>query len=225
MLFLQAAKLVILSQPKTGSVALDLALRYRADWVITRPDKLKHMRYEYFLERMAPILEETGNLSRADYRVISIMRDPVDWMGSLYRYNSRETWANAAARAANYTGDMTFDTFVLNACNRVSAPPNSGKKGGPCGVALAADGTVGVDLLYPYEDLSGLYQLLEARTGSPVTTERRNVSPERPLTLSAEVRQLFLEKYAFEADLHATLRSDGVIDARFRTLPALRKAS
>lgn len=217
MIFIVAAKLVILAQPKTGSVALENALTGRADWSIRRPDKMKHMAYWQFQQWFAPALQEISGLSRDDYEVAAIMREPLDWFGSMFRFNSRERLKADAAKAHRFTGDVAFDDFLKAACVKKEG---SGRMTArmPCGVSLDADDTLGVDRLYPYEDLSELYQLIETRTGSPLALKRVNVSPERELDLSSETEALFRKTFAPFFDLHASLRPDGAIAERFRSV-------
>ena len=54
MIFLYHARLVILSQPKTGTTALDNALAPRASIVVNNPPQLKHMQYRKFMRFVAP---------------------------------------------------------------------------------------------------------------------------------------------------------------------------
>lgn len=219
MMYIAAAKLVILSQAKTGSVALENALLHLSDWAIRRPNALKHMTYGTFSERFAPLLQELGGLKRTDYEVVAVMRQPLDWFGSLYRFNTRETWGSEAERQNRYLGDMSFDAYVREICTRYKDRTRQVDSGSPCRVALAADRTIGVDRMFPYEDLSGLLDLLAKRTGEVLTLKRVNVSPERELPLSDEMRAKFARTYALETRLHASLRRDGLIAPEFRSIP------
>ncbi len=217
MIYLAAARLVLLSQPKTGSVALENALTPRSDWSIRRPDKMKHVTYGQFRKRFAPMLEEFGGPSRGDYEVVGIMREPLDWFGSLFRSNSREE-LKGGARPDRYVGGMTFDDFIRSVCNPAEAKLAPANAWLPCSVLLDTDNTIGVDRIYPYEDISGLFDLIVTRTNMPLEPKRVNVSPQREVSLSDEVRALFDRTYAPLLDLHASLRSDGVVDPRFRNV-------
>lgn len=217
MIYIAAAKIVILAQPKTGSVALENALTARADWSIRRPNRMKHITYGQFRQRFVPMLEEFGGLSRGDYEVVGIMREPLDWFGSLFRFKSREE-LQGGARAHTYLGGMTFDDFIRSACNPAEAKLAPANTWLPCSVLLDTDNTIGVDRIYPYEDISALIDLIATRTEAPLTPKRVNVSPEREASLSEDVRALFNATYAPLLDLHASLRSDGVVDQRFRNV-------
>lgn len=217
MIFLYRAKLVILSQPKTGTTALDSALAPRASVAVNGPPELKHMSYRKFMKFIAPWIESQTGLARRDYDVVSVMREPVDWLGSWYRYRTREGLNNRGSkRAANYTGNVSFSQFVLGVCKPKREQPNYARINSPCSVALNGENSIGVDRIYPYEDLSGFYEMIEERSGKSVDTKQMNASPEMKLELSDEARAKIREKLAFAFDLHGLLRRDGEIDPRFR---------
>ncbi len=217
MIFLEAARLAILSQPKTGSVALEQALFPRSDMIFKRPDRMKHINYKSFELYVSPMLLAVAGMARTDYEVVAVMREPLSWLGSMFRYNSRETWRNPGQSELRYTGDVSFDEFVLNVCKPHPERPEYARIGSPCSVALDANGKIGVDRLFPYEDLSGLHRLVEERTGAAVEKKQLNVSPTRPMEITAETRSLFAAAYRFENELHASLQADGRVDQRYRS--------
>lgn len=219
MIYLAAAKLVILSQPKTGSVALQNALVYFSDWAIRRPNPLKHMTCGLFRERFAPLLEEFGGVKRGDYEVVAVMRQPLDWFGSLYRFNTRETWKTEEERRNKHMGDLSFEDYVKEICTPYKDRTRQVESGSPCRAALDADRKIGADRIFPYEDLSGLLGLITERTGEPLTLKRVNVSPARELSLSDETRAKFARTYALDLKLHASLRPDGFVAPEFRSMP------
>jgi hypothetical protein len=217
MIFLYRAKLVILSQPKTGTTALDNALASRASLAVSGPPEMKHAGYRKFMKFVAPWIEAQTGLARKDYEIVSVMREPIDWLGSWYRYRTRERLSKKKnGRAGNYTGHVSFDQFAMDVAKPKGQQPAYARLGSPCGVALDGKDNIGIDRIFPYEDLSGLYELIEERTERPVETAQMNVSPEMDLTLSDEARAKIHEKYAFAFKLHASLKRDGTIDPTYR---------
>lgn len=217
MIFLYRAKLVILSQPKTGTTALDNALSPRASLVVNSPPEMKHSGYRKFMKFVAPWIHSQTGMTRKDYEVVSVMREPIDWLGSWYRYRTREGLNKSGNdRASNYTGHVSFDQFVLDVCKPKREQPAYARMNNPCAVAQDGEESIGVDRLFPYEDMSGLYELIETRTGKSVDTRQMNVSPEMVLELSDEARSRIRKKLAFAFDLHASLKRDGTVEQRFR---------
>ena len=216
MLFLYRAKLVILSQPKTGTTALQRALGHRASIAVNSPPEMKHVSYRGFMKYHAPVIEAQCGLKRDDYLVVATMRAPRDWLGSWYRYRTRRALQDSDnPRSVNYTGGLTFDQFVSDVCKPDSEQPVYAQVKTPSWIALASHNCIGVDRLYPYEDMTELYELIHSRTGKPVEPARLNVSPEMPLSLSPDIDALLRRSFAFELDLHASLRRDGQVEHRF----------
>lgn len=217
MIFLYRARLLILSQPKTGTTALEDALGRRASIAVNGPPELKHVSYRGLMKFVAPWIEAHSNLKRSEYDVVAVMRDPIDWLGSWYRYRTREELRKPDnPRSVNYTGHVTFDKFVQDVCRLDSEQPAYAQIKTPSWVSLSAHGRIGVDRLYPYEDMSGLYELIASRTGKPIEAKRLNISPQLDLELSPSTGELLRRHFAFEFDLHATLKKDGAVDPRFR---------
>lgn len=217
MIFLHKANLVILSQPKTGTTALEAALSARASIVANKPPELKHMSYRGFMTYVAPLIEAQSGQGRSDYEVIAVMREPVDWLGSWYRYRTRDELRKPGnPRGINFTGDMSFDDFVRDICRPAAEQPPHAQIKTPSWVALSGTGSVGIDRLFSYESLDAFYDFITDRTGKPIETKAANVSPKMELTLEPENLERLKQHFAFEFDLYGALAADGTIPERFR---------
>jgi hypothetical protein len=86
MLVFWKAKLVLLAVPKTGTTALEAAFGPWADGAFLNPPRLKHMTLRRYRRQLAPILEQEDG---PPLEVMAVMREPVDWLSSWYRYRSR----------------------------------------------------------------------------------------------------------------------------------------
>ena len=218
MIFFHKARLAILSQPKTCTTALESTLTPRASIVVSKPPELKHVSYRGFLRFVAPWIEAQTGLARSDYEVVSVMREPLDWLGSWYRYRTRDELKKPDnPRSINFTGHMSFDQFVADYCKPDDQKPPHAQVRTPSWVSLAAPDTIGVDRLFPYEALDGFQGYIAERTGKPIVEKTANVSPKMELTLAPEILDLLKRHSAFEFELHKSLRPDGEIEMRFRT--------
>ena len=106
MLVFWKEKLVILAVPKTGTTALAEALTPQADIIVNDPPELKHapvFRYNRFFR---PMFEKACGVDHMD--LMAVMREPVSWLGSWYRYRQRDFMKGKA----NATHDLSFDEFV-----------------------------------------------------------------------------------------------------------------
>jgi len=90
MLVFIAQKLVFLAMPKTGTTAIETAMDPWADAVFRTPSGLKHTNIQRFNRFYRKPFESHAN---GDIETVCVVREPVDWLGSWYRYRSREQFA------------------------------------------------------------------------------------------------------------------------------------
>lgn len=200
MLVFATQKLVLLSVPKTGSTACETALAPLASLVVTAPPELKHapvFRYNRFIQPMiARFLGE-------DVDVVAVMREPVSWLGSWFRYRQRAT----LAEQANSTQGMTFDAFVTAYCT--GQPPAFARVGSQAKFLEPQRNGTRVTHLFRYEDQAGLRGFLEDRLGARIDTARENASPAMPLSLSDPVEARLRRKHADDFALWQSIAGGG----------------
>ena len=181
MLVFWKEKLVILAVPKTGTTALAEALAPHADMIINDPPELKHapvFRYNRFFR---PMFEKACGVD--DMELMAIMREPVDWLGSWYRYRRRDFMKGKA----NSTHDVTFDDFVLEYCKDERA--GFANVGSQAKFLEPRPNGTKVSHLFRYEDQDKSLGFLEDRLGLKLDLPTRNVSPKMDLELSSDVRE------------------------------------
>ncbi|MEO1640067.1 MAG: gamma-glutamyl kinase [Pseudomonadota bacterium] len=189
MLVFWKENLVLLAVPKTGSTALEGALAPRASLVLRDPPHLKHApcyRYKRFLK---PFFKQAGG---QDPELMAVVRNPVDWLGSWYRYRTRDDLAGHE----NSTRGISFDDFVLEYCKGDPAP--FANVGSQDRFLRINDGELGVRHLFQYEQWDQVIGYLEGRLGMQVTLKQKNVSPKMDLALSTGVEERLREKRAAE---------------------------
>ena len=196
MMVFAKARLVFLSVPKTGTTAWEKALGPNADILVMNPPELKHapvFRYNRFFR---PMLEK---FVAEDLDIIAVIREPVSWLGSWYRYRQRPFMAGRP----NNTFDVSFDTFVEGYC--MSDQPGYANVGSQAKFVEPAGNGTAVTRLFRYEDQPRLKTFLEERLGHTVTLTRENVSPDMPLELSPEVEAKLRRKCAPEFALYDSI--------------------
>ncbi|WP_322893690.1 MULTISPECIES: gamma-glutamyl kinase [unclassified Yoonia] len=178
MLVFWKENLVLLAVPKTGSTALEGALAPRASMVLRDPPQLKHApcyRYKRFLR---PFFIQAGGQTP---EVMAIVRHPVDWLGSWYRYRTRDDLIGHE----NSTRGVTFDDFVLEYCKGDPAP--FANVGSQDRFLRINDGDIGADHLFRYEAWDKITGFLEEKLNVTLALKQKNVSPTMDLTLSPDV--------------------------------------
>ncbi|MCC6002242.1 MAG: hypothetical protein JJU19_15490 [Pararhodobacter sp.] len=192
MLVFWKQRLVILATPKTGSTAIEAALESLSVMTLTRPPELKHTpayRYQRFVR---PYLRAAAG---AEFTAVALMREPLDWLGSWYRFRQREEIADPAKS----TRHMDFAGFVRG---YASAPrPAFADVGGQAKFLSGMnDSPLGVDRLFRFEEIARFVSFLEERLDFPVELPRINVSPPGnlalPDALRAEMKAYLAPEYA-----------------------------
>ncbi len=191
-------KLVFLSVPKTGTTAIEEALSSSADMVISNPPELKHAPVYRYNRFFRPMFERACKVD--DLELLAVMREPVSWLASWYRYRRRDFMREHK----NSTHNVSFEEFVLEYMkgDKKAAFANVGSQSKfleprPNGVK--------VDHLFRYEDQPRLLAFLEERLAQKINLERRNKSPEIPLDLPEATLQKLHRKCSAEFELYDSL--------------------
>lgn len=189
-------RLAFLSVPKTGTTAYEAALAPRADMVISDPPMLKHApvyRYNRFIR---PMFERVCN---AEMELMAVMREPVSWLGSWYRYRQRPFMQGKP----NSTHGISFDDFVL--AYMKGKKPGFADVGSQFQFMKTQPNGTGITHYFRYEDQPRLQAFLEERLEVTLSLTRENVSPQMELSLSPDVEARFRRKCAEEFDLYASI--------------------
>jgi hypothetical protein len=188
-------RLAFLATPKTGSTAIEAALESLSSVVIQRPPVMKHTSAQRFHRFMGPYLE----VASGDYfEVTALMREPLDWLGSWYRYRQRDD----VIAPEKSTQGRSFDEFVRAYCS--DAPPDFAAVGSQSRFLAEKRGR-GVDHLFAYEKIDGFVAFLEARLNFEITLPRLNVSPKGDLRLSPDTEALFRSFCAKDIELYNSI--------------------
>ncbi|WP_134726622.1 gamma-glutamyl kinase [Paracoccus luteus] len=191
MLAFVAPRLVLLSIPKTGTTALEAALAPRAEMVLRSRPEIKHLTMGQYNLRIAPLL---GKIPGPRFRVAAIMREPLSWLGSWYRYRLRPQNAGKP----NSTVGISFEGFIQDYLSD-HRPPYAAL-GRQSGFLSPAAGAQGPDILFQYEQMDVALRFFEDALKTPLKLKRVNVSPTADLTLepgtAARLREALAEDYA-----------------------------
>lgn len=187
-------RLVFLATPKTGSTAIESALQPLSAFTIERPPVLKHTTAQRYQRFIGPFLEAASG--GASFTVTAMMREPVSWLGSWYRFRQRADLADER----NRTNDVTFDEFVQAWCE--DEPPAFAAVGRQSRFLKEHKGR-GVDRLFRYERIEDFVHFLEDQLDCAITLPRLNVSPSGDLTLSDHTRARLERTAAADFELYA----------------------
>lgn len=192
MLVFWKEKLVLLAVPKTGTTAIEAALGARASINVSDPPELKHAPVYRYNRFFRPMFEKA---CKAELETFAMMREPISWLGSWYRYRQRP-FLDGKAKS---TAKMSFDDFVL-AYAKGNKPPFANVGSQVRFLEPRPNGTQ-VDHLFRYEDVTGWTGFLETRLGTKLDLDRLNASGGNTPQLSADVERKLRRKLSDEFDL------------------------
>jgi hypothetical protein len=176
MLVFYKERLAFLSVPKTGSTAYHSALRDRADLVITHPPELKHApvrRYDRFIQNMFRKMYDT------EMEIMAVVREPIDWLGSWYRFRRREDRIGHP----HSTRDLSFDAFVQ--AYMQTPRPEFADVGSQSEFFRTRNNGVGASHVFKYDNQDRIVDFLQNRLNYEFSLQRENVSPPAETTLSS----------------------------------------
>lgn len=187
MLMFWKQKLVFLSVPKTGTTAYEAALAPHASMSVQNPPELKHAPLYRYNRFFRPMFEKVGG---EEMETLAVVREPVSWLGSWYRYRKRPFLSGRP----NSTENVTFDEFVQAYC-RGDAPAFA-RVGSQAKFLEPRPNGVQVSHLFRYENPTRLIDFLEQRLEVKLDLDRANVSPKMELDMAAITRRKLERKFS-----------------------------
>lgn len=193
MLISYAQSLVLFATPKTGSTALEYALAPACDLRLTGAPSRRHTTMQTYERRMEARVRA---LCPEEPELVALVREPLDWLGSWYRYRARP----GMKVPQNSTRGMSFDQFIEGYLSGDPPPPS--RLGSQSDFLSRKDGSCGATALFPYERFAEAAAYLRRRLGAAAEPEPVNVSPHAELTLSPELEARLREERAADFALH-----------------------
>ena len=160
-------RLVILAMPKCASTSIETALAPRMDMVITNTPAAKHTpfrKYDRFLRRYLETYTD-GPLE-----VVSLFRDPEDWLRSWWRYRSRDELADPTRSARGWSFERYVEAYLSGRAGPASV-------GSQARFVSTKEGSIGCDRIFRYETIETFVRWLSDRVETEVTLDRLNPSP------------------------------------------------
>jgi hypothetical protein len=198
MLIFSPQNLAFLAVPKTGTTAVEMALKPRADVIFTK--RRKHLTATKYRNKVLPFLDDVMDVRP---QAIAVMRDPVEQIRSWFRYRSGPRQSGGR----NSTHGCSFDDFVLEVISDKPAPFAS--IGSQFNFLCNEAGDLLVEHLFSYETQPALIAFLSEAFEEEISFKTRNVSPPVDAPLSAEVETQLRAARAGEFALYARLMDAG----------------
>ncbi len=180
MLVFSEQNLVFLAVPKTGTTAIEMALRPKADVIFAK--QRKHTTALRFRTKISPFLRNAYDMNPKPF---AVMRDPIDQIASWYRYRKNVD----EAYPERSTVGISFDEFVLAVIE--DEPPAFAAIGSQLNFLTSNRRKLLVSHLFAYEKMELLHRFLSEHFGEEFVFKQKNVSEDADTTLSPDV-EVFL---------------------------------
>ena len=193
MLIFWDQRLVFLATPKAGSTAIEMALDSLASASLLRPAALKHTDIATYRRFVGPWLyAQTG----AAFTTVALMREPVDWLRSWYRFKLRDDHDDPR----HMMDGITFADFA----GRYAAAqhPEIGSQSD-----FLTDGDQRVDRIFRYEDITSFVDFLESRLDCAIELPRINVPPSVNVHLPEPAEAQLRHAMARDLQVYASLQA------------------
>lgn len=194
MIFIEKS-LVFFATPKTGSTAFHQALGHKAEMFFSKTNKVKHITPRRFNETFKPFVK---TLMPAPPTTIAVIREPIEWLGSWYRYRSRD----ALHGHSNSTATMSFDTFAQAYMS--PQQPEFANVGSQANFLMGDGSEKLVEQLWRYDAINDLTTFLNLRLQHEFKLKPRNVSPAKDTRLSNETLHALQGHFARDYALYET---------------------
>ena len=178
---------------KTASTSIEHALTKHCE-LITRgkhATELKHINYRGYSRYIEPMIE---NIAGIRPETVCVMREPIDWLYSWYRYRKRDK-----VKKERSTREMNFQEFCelyLEGKAMLGRQSNFMKN---------QEGTVGVDRVFRYENLDLLRNYFEEKIGKEIEFPVMNVSPHGEMELNEDLKKRLVEYLQEDYELYNSL--------------------
>lgn len=206
MLISVAKRFVFVANSKTASTSVESSLVTEAEIQRGGSPQRKHIFLRAAL-REYDFLFGRPKYAPETFFKFGIMRDPVDWIQSWYRYRK----GNKVARQID--SDMPFEEFWKQ---QIAQTEKSGKTYLQRSYFTRMNGTLLADYIIPYDDLVSHYATIAQGLGAEETLPHRNTSRiktlDTPLSdaLIDEIRDYYAEDYTLYNQL-AEINTQGLI--------------
>jgi len=183
-----------LCMTKTASTSVENALTPHSE-LLTQgkyATALKHINYRKYSKYIEPLVKNTTGIKP---ETVCVMREPIDWLHSWYRYRKRDE----ISTSERSTKDLSFNEFCELYLERKA------KVGRQINFVKDHNGKIGVDKIFRYEKLELLKEYFEEKIGKPVDFPVMNVSPKESMDIDADLKSKLMEFLEEDYSLYLSL--------------------
>lgn len=168
-------KFILLSNRKCGSTSLVHSLENLPDMMVQKDYRLRHTNYKDYQQFIRPWLQKNLKDDLDDFKVISVFREPLDWVFSWYRFR-RSAHLQQVDNPDFSTRGISWHTFLKNYLIDPENRPSYARVSDQADFVIGEDGTVDGITLFAYDKFDDLVLWLKNRIGQDFELKQFNVS-------------------------------------------------
>jgi hypothetical protein len=165
--------------PKCASTSIEDVLSPYSQLMTRYSPTMKHANFKRYKKYIEPfVVESTGKKPET----ICLFREPIDWLYSWYKYRQRSKLDGKPKS----TRGLSFDEFCIKYMAGDKMISSIGRQ---AKFVENMNHDIGVDKIFPYENLNLIKMYLEDKIGEKISLPIKNVSPkisEKRLSESVE---------------------------------------
>jgi len=197
-----------LCTPKCASTSIEEAISGICNIRFGGHPSIKHIDAETYTSYILP-----AHRSLLPPKIIEsfcLIREPFEWIESWYRFRMKETFQKPnRPNFRNYTGNISFDEFV-NALISDGVRPAFANLSTQLDFVSLASGEIGVDYIFPMEQLDLVSEFLQQKTRMRIEIPVRNVSPKVAVQLEPELEEGLRHYLRKDIALYDFIKAQGV---------------
>lgn len=193
-------KYVFLCNTKCASNSIEEMLKPYSEIALVGLQTVRHTNFLDYDRYIKPYLKVRAQVD--DLETICIVREPLSWLNSWYRFRSRSTLRNPAhPNHHKSTFGMEFSEFLTAYMS--SNPPAFAKDiSSQFNFVKNSMDEVGVDTIFLYEDLDSLVDYMSRRVDRNLKLKSINVSPKK-----ATLKKLYKFNFSWTGQKGDALKS------------------
>ncbi len=174
MLISETYGFVFLSMPKCASVAIETMLAPYSSISLLETSAFRHTNFREYQRYFKPYLKEKSSRSR--FETVCLMREPVSWLDSWYRFRARDELKNLEhPNHQNSTAGVSFTEFIEAYMSE--DPPAYARLGSQIDFVTDETGQIGVDTIFRYEMIDQFVLYMGGKIGERLVLRATNISP------------------------------------------------
>lgn len=167
---------VVFLTPKCASNSIETMIEPYCDATLGGIPALRHTDYRAYSRFLKPYLAEIAG--RADLETICVVREPISWLNSHYRFRSRLEIRNARRSKGNdSTYGISFAQFIEAYIS--GDPPPYARFRSQFDFVRTDTGAVGIDTIFLYEEIERFFQYMSEKLNRRLGSAYKNVSPQQ----------------------------------------------